>query len=121
LLAFAVAPVTASAAASDASRHHEIEARLDVPAHRIAVTDRVAVEGTEVRFLLNRDLAIHSATIAGESATWTETAGWDPRHFWTRIGVAFENSDGSLNLVLNFIPTDPETTIQIREPRPRED
>ena len=41
--------------------------------------------------------------------------------FWTRIGVAFENSDGSLNLLLNFVPTDPETTIQIREPRPREE
>jgi hypothetical protein len=28
---------------------------------------------------------------------------------------------GSLNLLLNFVPTDPETTIQIREPRPREE
>jgi hypothetical protein len=41
--------------------------------------------------------------------------------FWTRIGVAFQNSDGSLNLLLNFVPTDPGTTIQIREPRPRDD
>jgi hypothetical protein len=47
--------------------------------------------------------------------------GRGDQNFWTRIGVAFENSDGSLNLVLNFIPTDPETTIQIREPRPRDD
>jgi len=47
--------------------------------------------------------------------------GRGDQNFWTRIGVAFENSEGSLNLVLNFIPTDPETTIQIREPRPREE
>jgi hypothetical protein len=41
--------------------------------------------------------------------------------FWTRIGVAFVNNDGSLNLLFNFTPTDPQTTIQIREPRPREE
>jgi hypothetical protein len=41
--------------------------------------------------------------------------------FWTRIGVAFVNSDGSMNCLLNFIPTDPGTTIQIRDPRPREE
>jgi hypothetical protein len=41
--------------------------------------------------------------------------------FWTRIGVAFMNNDGSLNLLFNFTPTDPQTTIQIRDPRPREE
>jgi hypothetical protein len=41
--------------------------------------------------------------------------------FWTRIGVAFQNSDGSLNCLFNFLPTDPQTTIQIREPRPRDE
>jgi hypothetical protein len=41
--------------------------------------------------------------------------------FWTRIGVAFVNADDSLNLVFNFLPTDPDTTIQIRDPRPREE
>jgi hypothetical protein len=29
-------------------------------------------------------------------------------------------TDDSLNLVFNFIPTDPDTTIQVRDPRPRE-
>jgi hypothetical protein len=29
--------------------------------------------------------------------------------------------DGSLNLVFNFIPTDPDATIQIRDPRPRDE
>jgi hypothetical protein len=43
------------------------------------------------------------------------------RSFWTRIGAAFENSDGSLNLIFNFVPVDPQTTIQIREPQPREE
>jgi hypothetical protein len=41
--------------------------------------------------------------------------------FWTRIGVAFVNADSSLNLLFNFVPTDPQTTIQIRDPRPREE
>jgi hypothetical protein len=41
--------------------------------------------------------------------------------YWTRIGVAFVNQDGSLNVVFNFIPTDPQTRIQIRDPRPREE
>ena len=41
--------------------------------------------------------------------------------FWTRIGVAFVNEDGSLNVRLNYLPTDPGSTIQVRDPRPRED
>lgn len=36
------------------------------------------------------------------------------KSFWTRIGVAFENRDGSWNLRFDFLPTDPETTIQLR-------
>lgn len=36
--------------------------------------------------------------------------------FWTRIGVAFENRDGSWNLLFDFIPARvPETTIQLRD------
>ncbi len=38
--------------------------------------------------------------------------------YWTRIGVAFENRDGSWNLLFNFIPTDPQTRVQLREPKP---
>jgi hypothetical protein len=37
--------------------------------------------------------------------------------FWTRIGAAFENRDGSLNIKLDFLPTSADTTLQIREPR----
>lgn len=40
---------------------------------------------------------------------------------WTRIGTAFANSDGSENLVFDFLPTDPAMTIQVREPKERED
>ena len=40
---------------------------------------------------------------------------------WTRIGVAFVNRDGSLSVQLDFIPSDPEVSIHIREPRTRED
>ncbi len=41
--------------------------------------------------------------------------------FWTRIGVAFVNEDGSLNLLFNYLPRDHNATIQVRDPRPRED
>ena len=40
--------------------------------------------------------------------------------FWTKIGVAFENKDGSLNLKLDYFPTSAGTTLQIREQRPKE-
>ena len=39
---------------------------------------------------------------------------------WVRIGTAFVNKDGSFNLKLNFFPTDPEMTLNMREPRKRE-
>jgi hypothetical protein len=42
--------------------------------------------------------------------------GEEKKTFWTRIGVAFENRDGSYNLRLDFLPTRPETTtIQLRD------
>ena len=34
---------------------------------------------------------------------------------WTRIGTAFENADGSLNLSFDYFPATPEITIQVRE------
>jgi hypothetical protein len=38
------------------------------------------------------------------------------RNYWTRIGCAFENAaDGSWNLLFDFLPTDPATTIQLRD------
>jgi len=41
--------------------------------------------------------------------------------FWTRIGVAFENRDGSWNLLFDFIPARvAETTIQLRDFSSRE-
>jgi hypothetical protein len=40
------------------------------------------------------------------------------QNFWTRIGTAFENKDGSWNLLFDYLPTNPDTTIQMREPKP---
>ena len=37
------------------------------------------------------------------------------KSWWTRVGVAFENADGSWNLRFDFVPTDPRTTIQLRD------
>lgn len=42
--------------------------------------------------------------------------GDDKKTFWTRVGVAFENRDGSWNLRFDFFPARPvETTIQLRD------
>jgi hypothetical protein len=43
------------------------------------------------------------------------------KNYWTRIGVAFENADGSWNLRFDYLPTDPATTIQLREFQTRDD
>lgn len=37
------------------------------------------------------------------------------KSYWTRIGVAYENSDGSWNLRFDYLPTDVGTTIQLRD------
>lgn len=42
------------------------------------------------------------------------------RNYWTRIGTAFANRDGSLNLRFDYVPTDPQTTVQVREREPKE-
>jgi hypothetical protein len=42
--------------------------------------------------------------------------GDDKKTYWTRIGVAFENRDGSWNLRFDFFPARPgETTVQLRD------
>lgn len=44
------------------------------------------------------------------------------REQWTQIGVAFPNQDGSLNVILHYLPTDlTQTRIHIRDPRAREE
>lgn len=42
--------------------------------------------------------------------------GDEKKSYWTRIGVAFENRDGSYNLRFDFIPARLDaTTIQLRD------
>ncbi len=44
------------------------------------------------------------------------------RSWWTKIGSAFWNKDGSLNVKMDYFPRSPSQSIQIRPPRePRED
>jgi hypothetical protein len=47
--------------------------------------------------------------------------GNNKKGYWTRIGVAFANKDGSYNLRFDYVPTDPQTTIQIRDFDPKEE
>lgn len=37
--------------------------------------------------------------------------------FWTRIGTAFQNQDGSWNLRFDYLPTNPTGTVQMRPVR----
>ena len=41
--------------------------------------------------------------------------------YWARIGTGFENRDGSYTLKFDFVPTDSETGIQLRDPKRREE
>jgi hypothetical protein len=42
--------------------------------------------------------------------------GDEKKSYWTRIGVAFENRDGSYNLRFDFIPARLDTTtVQLRD------
>lgn len=46
---------------------------------------------------------------------FAEQRGKDQKPFWHRIGAAWENKDGSLNISLNLIPTDFKAgTLQVR-------
>jgi len=48
--------------------------------------------------------------------------GETKKGYWTRIGVAFENTDGSWNLRFDYLPARPgETTIQMRPFQPKRD
>lgn len=53
---------------------------------------------------------------AVDRKTGEETKTW-----WTRIGVAFQNRDGSFTLKFDYVPARiAETTIQLREMAPKE-
>jgi hypothetical protein len=44
------------------------------------------------------------------------TVGDEKKTWWTKIGVGFQNRDGSWNLKFDYLPTRlSETTIQLRE------
>ena len=46
------------------------------------------------------------------------TRGEGKKGYWTRIGTAFRNRDGSLNLRFDYLPANlGGTTIQVRERR----
>ena len=49
------------------------------------------------------------------------TVGDDKKSFWTRIGTAFQNKDGSWNLRFDYLPARlSETTVQLREMDPKD-
>ncbi len=44
-------------------------------------------------------------------------SGKDERTYWNRVGAAFENRDGSINVKLDFFPG---ISLQLREPNQSE-
>ena len=58
---------------------------------------------------------------APQRESTADTATAEPS-YWTRIGSAYRNRDGSLNLRFNDLPADlANTMIQVREPRAKDD
>ena len=48
--------------------------------------------------------------------------GEEKKNWWTRIGVAFQNRDGSWNLRFDYVPARmAETTIQLRDLESKDD
>lgn len=41
--------------------------------------------------------------------------------FWTRIGIAHENKDGSLNCYVDYVPAIPGIVLHIRDPKTKEE
>jgi len=41
--------------------------------------------------------------------------GEDKKSYWTKIGVAFANRDGSYNLRFDYLPARSDITVQLRE------
>lgn len=48
-----------------------------------------------------------------------DETGAEKKSFWTKIGVAFENRDGSYSINLSAIPVNGR--LQMRDPKPKED
>jgi hypothetical protein len=44
----------------------------------------------------------------------------ETKSFWTRIGIAHENKDGSLNCYMDYVPVIPNITLNIRDPKEKE-
>ena len=44
--------------------------------------------------------------------------GTEKKTYWNRVGTAFENRDGSWNLLFDLYPANPSTTIQLRDIEP---
>ena len=47
-----------------------------------------------------------------------ESENREGKSWWTRVGTAFRNRDGSINVILDALPI--AGKLNIREPRPRE-
>ena len=55
--------------------------------------------------------------IAKDVFTITETKDDSKKNFWTNVGVAFVNKDGSINVILNAFPVSGKLQIRDRKPQ----
>ena len=51
----------------------------------------------------------------------TKNQSQKDKSYWTKIGVSFLNDDGSENLSFDFYPADPTMTIQLRDPKAKDE
>jgi hypothetical protein len=54
-------------------------------------------------------------------AVYTIVERGEGKSYWTRIGVAFENRDGSYNLKLDALPVNGQLQMREYEPKEKED
>lgn len=86
--------------------------RLPAPSGQVSgVGERPGPEGPQTQRRRSHHRNQHSGTLRRRAARGHGEG------FWTRIGTAFQNQDGSWNLRFDYLPTAPGVTIQMRPVR----
>jgi hypothetical protein len=90
------------------------EAGTDVANVIVAAPARSGIDAAEDN--MTTEAAVTPTPVVAKKIVYAVTEKGD-RTFWTRIGVAFVNRDGSLSVRLDAMPVN--GTMQIREDEPR--
>ena len=72
---------------------------------------------TQAPEVINPSAAVQTKAKRRYKEVWLVEDHPNRKAWWTRVGVAFENKDGSWNLHLSAVPVG-RNTLQVRDPRP---